>query len=172
MRVVPDREMPAAGQVAALDQVAVGEQHRRFGFVGLDARRVDRHHVGPVGKIGDAAKTLGFALRAIGAARAIKAGKLGVGRRVDQRFDFEREGPVRRLRDGQAIGRRNIAFGRQRGAVELERHQRQPVAVEHQRRAGALRIGLERQTVARTFVCVGCSEKSRETVSTSQSGGR
>ena len=98
MRIVPDREMPAAGQVAALDQIAVGQQHRGFGFVGFDARRVDRHHVGPVGEISDAAETLGFALRAISAARAVEAGELRVGGRIDQRFDFERERPVRRLR--------------------------------------------------------------------------
>jgi hypothetical protein len=69
-RVVPDREMPAgAGHVAGLDQVAVGEQHRRVGFLGLDAGGVDRHHVGPVGKIGDAPEALGLALGAVDRAR-------------------------------------------------------------------------------------------------------
>ena len=84
-RVVPDREMPAAGQVAALAQIAVGEQHRRLGLVGLDAGGVDRHHVRPVGEIGDAAEALGLALRAIGAARPVEAEELGVGGRIDQR---------------------------------------------------------------------------------------
>ena len=66
-RVVPDREMPAgAGHVAGGDEIAVGEQHRGVGFVGLDAGGVDRHHVGPVGEISDAAKAFGLALGAIG----------------------------------------------------------------------------------------------------------
>ena len=74
MRIVPDREMAAAGKRAAFDQIAVGQQHRRFGFVRFDPRRVDRHHVGPVREIGDAAETFGFALRAIGTARPVEPG--------------------------------------------------------------------------------------------------
>ena len=43
-------------------------------------------------------------------------------------------------------GRRDVAVGRQRRAVDLERDERQPVAVEHQRRGGAgLRIGPQLQ---------------------------
>ena len=91
VRIVPDREMPAAGEIAAVDQVAVRQQHRSFVFVGLDARGVDRHHVGPVGEIGDAAEAFGLALRAVGAARAVKPGELGIGGRIDQRLDFQRE---------------------------------------------------------------------------------
>ena len=145
MRIVPDREMPAAGKIAALDQIAVRQQHRRFGFVGFDARGVDRHHVGPVGEISDAAEAFGFALRAIGAARAVQAGELGVGGRIDQRLDLQRERAVRHLRNGQAVGRRHIAFRRQRGSVELERGEREPVAVEHQRGGRGRRVGLERE---------------------------
>ena len=145
MRVVPDGEMAAAGKIAAVGQIAVRQQHRRFVFVGFDARRVDRHHVGAVGEIGDAAETFRLALRAVGAAGAVKPRQLGVGGRVDQRFDLQRERPVRRLRDGEAVRRRHIAVRRQRGAVELERRKRQAIAVEHQRRGGGCRIGLERQ---------------------------
>ena len=73
-RIVPDREMPAVPGTSPLrDEIAVGEQHRRFGFVGLDARRVDRHHVRPVEEIGDAAEAFGLALRAVGAARRGRA---------------------------------------------------------------------------------------------------
>ena len=65
-----------------------------------------------------------------------------------------------------------IAVGRQRGAVELERHQIEPVAVERPAAPPAIcGLGLS-ASVARTLVCVGCSETSSETVSTSQSGGR
>ena len=77
-RIVPDREMarrPASSP--AVDQIAVGEQHRRFAFVGLDARGVDRHHVGPVGEIGDAAKAFRLALGAIGAGRNGRAPSAG-----------------------------------------------------------------------------------------------
>jgi hypothetical protein len=70
--------MAAAGQVAAQDQVAVGEQDRCFRFVGLDARRVDSHHVRPIREIGDAAEAFRLALCAVGAARAIEAGELRV----------------------------------------------------------------------------------------------
>ena len=76
-RIVPDGEMAAAGQIAAVDEVAVGQQHRRFFLVGLDARGVDRHHVGPVEEIGDAAETFRLALRAIVAARCGKARRAG-----------------------------------------------------------------------------------------------
>ena len=74
--IVPDREMAAAGQIAALAQIAVGEQHRRFGLVGLDARGEDRHHVGTVGIIGDAAEAFGLALGAVVAARPVEPGEL------------------------------------------------------------------------------------------------
>ena len=143
-RVVPDREVPAARQVAVLDQIAVRQQHRRFGFVRLDAGGVDRHHVGTIGEIGDAAEAFGLALRAVGAGGAVKPGQLRVGGRIDQRLDLQRERPVRRLRDGQAVRRRGVAVGGQRLAVELERDQRQPIAVELERRGRAGGgIGLE-----------------------------
>ena len=91
-RIVPDREMPVgAGNVAVRDQIAVGEKHRRLGFVGFDARGVDRHHVRPVEEIGDAAKAFGLALRAIGGAGAVEAHELRVGRRIDDGLDLELE---------------------------------------------------------------------------------
>ena len=67
MGVVPDREMPRRpGNFAFINLVAVAEQHRNFHPLGLDARCINRQHVGPVEKIGDAAKSFGLALRAIG----------------------------------------------------------------------------------------------------------
>ncbi len=144
-RVVPGGEVAAAGQIARIDKVAVRQQHRRFGFVGLDARGVDRHHVGAVGEVGDAAEALGLALRAVIAAGAVEPGKLGIGGRVDQRLDLQREGAVRRLRDGEGVGRRQIIFRGQRGAVDLQRHQIDAVAVELQRRRRILRIRPQRQ---------------------------
>ncbi len=142
--IVPDREVAAVAEIAAVGQVAVGEQHWRVCLVGLDPRRIDRHHVGPVREIGDAAKAFGLALRAPCAAGAIEAGQLGVGGRIDQRFDFEREGSARRLRDREPLRRRGVLIRGQVPAVEPERHQREPVSVERQRRGRAgRRIGLE-----------------------------
>ena len=145
MRVVPDREMAPAGQIAAVGEVAVRQQHRRLGFFGLDAGGVDRHDVGPVGEIGDAAEAFRLALGAPGAAGAVKSGKLSVGGGIDQRLDLQRERAVRRLRDGELVGRDQVAVGARIGAVDLERLERQPVAVEHQGRGRAVRIGLELQ---------------------------
>ena len=172
-RIVPDREMPAAGQLALLGEIAVGEQHRRLGFVRLDARGVDRHHVGPVGEVGDAAEALGLALRAVVAARTIEPGELRVGLRIDQRLDLERERPVRRLRDGEAV-RASRRSGRPRAA--RRRSSAKPASAPSPSStsgAGAPAAGLGLSfSVARTGVCVGCSLTSRSTVSTSQSGGR
>ena len=69
MRIVPDREMAAAGPASPLStRLPFDEQHGASRLVSFDTRGVDRHYVRPVGKIGDAAETLGLALRAIGAA--------------------------------------------------------------------------------------------------------
>ena len=171
-RIVPDREMPVgAGHVALGDQIAVGEKDRRFAFVGLDARGVDRHHVGPVEEIGNAAETFGLALCAIGGAGAVKSHELGVGRRIDHGLDLERERLVRRLRDGELVRRRHEGFGRQRLAVERERPELEFLAVEHQRRRRCSAVRLER-SLERTVVAVGSSETSSSTVSINQSGGR
>ena len=143
-RIVPDREMPVgAGHVALGDQIAVGEKDRRFAFVGLDARGVDRHHVGPVEEIGNAAETFGLALCAIGGACAVKSHELGVGRRIDHGLDLERERLVRRLRDGELVRRRHEGFGRQRLAVERERPELEFLAVEHQRRRRCSAVRLD-----------------------------
>ncbi len=124
-------------------EIAVGEQHRRFVFVGFDAGGVDRHHVRPVEEVGDAAKTLGLALRAIGVAGAVKPHELGIAGWIDDGFDVELERPVRRLRDGEPLGRGDEVFRRQRLAVERERDELQLLAVEHERRRRARGVGLE-----------------------------
>ena len=144
-RIVPDGEMAAgARQVACFGHIAVGEQHRRVGFVGLDAGGVDSHHVGTVGEIGDAAKTFGLALGAIDPTRAIEAHQLRVGGWVDLGLDLEPERPRRRLRDGQAVRGGDVLFCRQGGAVEQKRFEHEPVAVEHERRRrAAVRARLE-----------------------------
>jgi hypothetical protein len=143
---MPDREMPAVRKLARLAQVTVGEQHRRLGLVGLDTGGEHRHHVRPVRVIGDAAEAFGLALGAVVAARTVEPGELQIGLRIDQRLDFQRERPVRRLRDGEAVGGREIMVGRDRRAVDLERDERESIAVEHQRgRRPSRGIGLELQ---------------------------
>ena len=124
--------------------------------VRLDARGVDRHHVRPVGVIGDAAEALGLALRAVVAARAVEAGELGVGLRIDQCLDLQRERPVRRLRDGEAArasrdsGRRQAS--RRRSSATPASARRRPAPSG----AGAPAAGLGLSfSVARTGVCVG-----------------
>ena len=78
--IVPHREVPVVpGTSPCSIEIAVGEQDRRLALVGLDARRVDRHHVRPVEEIGDAAKAFRLALRAIDAVRAVEAHQLRVG---------------------------------------------------------------------------------------------
>ena len=59
-----------------------------------DRHGVARHHVGPVGEIGDAAEALGLALGAEIAARGVEAGERGVALRRDarQRLQHRRVG--------------------------------------------------------------------------------
>jgi len=119
--LVPGGEVTGrARHVASGDQIAVGEQNRRFSFVGLDARCVDRHHVRPVEEISDAAEAFGLALGAVGGAGAIKPHQLRIAGRIDDGFDLEFERPVRRLRDGQLVGRGDEVLLRQRLAVDRQ----------------------------------------------------
>src|SRR5665213_4454790 len=73
MRVVPGDVLlfPLAARLAG---ISVGQQDRIALLVGDDPHPEARRHVGPVDKIGDAAKALGFALRAEIAARGVEAG--------------------------------------------------------------------------------------------------
>jgi hypothetical protein len=107
--------MPAAREIAALDQIAVGQQHRIGALRGFDARGVDGEIVGAVEEIGDAAETLRLALRAEDALRDIEP---------FQRVLFAGEISV-------AISsvKRRDAMDRQRLVVELvavRRHERLP----------------------------------------------
>ncbi len=57
----------ALARAAALDRVAVGEQHAGFVGVGFDTHRIGGQDIGSVEEIGDPAKALGFALCAVDA---------------------------------------------------------------------------------------------------------
>ena len=113
-----------------VDEVAVGEEHRRLGFLRLDARGVGREHVGPVEEIGDAAKAFGLALGAPVAARPVKPHQLGVGGGIDLGDEREREGLRRHAADFEAVGLRVVAVGRQRHSVECDRDEGEFVAGE------------------------------------------
>ena len=101
-RIAPDREVPARPRLARRFEIAVGEQHRRFGLVRLEPHAIGREHVGPIEEIGDAAEAFGLALRAIGRARAIEPHQLGVGGRIEPRLDAQRERPARRVGEREA----------------------------------------------------------------------
>jgi hypothetical protein len=145
-RIVPHGEMPSgAGHVALGNEIAVGQQHRCFAFVGFDARGIDRHDVRPVKEIGDAAKALGFALGAIGLASAVQPHELRVAHGIDNRLDFKLEWAVRRLRNGESVGSGDEVFRWQLLAVDCQRNKLQVFAVENERRrrTGRIRFDLE-----------------------------
>ena len=145
-RIVPDHEMPRGPlDVAASDEIAVREQNRHLVLVRFDTRRVDRHDVRAVKKIGNAPKTLGLALSAIGRTGPVQAHEPGIRRGIDGGLDFELESPVRRLRDGKLIGRGGEALGGQRLAVERDRDELEFVAIKHERHRCARTAGLDFQ---------------------------
>ena len=122
-----------AGQVAALDEVAVGEEDRRLRLRRLDAGGEDREHVRPVEIVGDAAEALRLALGAPGAARPVEAHQPGVCLRIELGDDlqFERSGGHRA--DGEHLRHRGVAVGGEAGAVERHRQELQFVADEDER---------------------------------------
>ena len=132
-RIVPHREMFAAGKIAVVDQIAVRQQHGIFLFVRFDAGGVDRQIVGTVEEIGDAAEAFGFALRAEDVARFVETGERSVRRRRKFRDDVEREA-FRQVRDRQRRVVLLVVGRRQRLAVHRHRDQRQMFAVQNQRR--------------------------------------
>ena len=116
-RVFPEREVPAPGQAAVLDQVAVGEQHRTGRPVRLDPHAVARHDVGPVGEIGDLAKALRLALGAEHAVRDVQALERGVALGADAHRALEGERGGQVVHD-QMIVVDLVAIAAQRLAVE------------------------------------------------------
>ena len=91
VRVYPFCKMPAVFQMALLDQVAVGQQHRKIGFVGAQRDGEQRHHIRAIQEITDASETLGFALREERILADVQAGELGVLRRIAGGENFQLE---------------------------------------------------------------------------------
>ena len=136
-------------------------------MLGLDPRRIDREDVRAIREIGDAPKTLRLALGAISAARAVKAGELGVGCRIELRLDIEHEAPRGRCDEGERGLAQPIFMSLEPAPIKRDRDERELVRVEQEGSALQLRFGFGAKAVrARTRVARGSSEKSRSTVST------
>jgi hypothetical protein len=129
VRVFPLGPMAASGQFTAAGRVAVGEQHRAGGAVGLDGDGVARHHIRPVRKEGDAAEALRLALREVVAAGEVEAGELRIrlGRDLYECLQYE---GVRHILDPQSAGREgDDAVGGQQRSIQAggEQHQLLPI---------------------------------------------
>ena len=136
-RIAPDRPVTPTLALAGGFEIAIGEQHRRFRLVRLEPHAIGREHVGPVGEVGDAAKALRLALRAIGRARTIEPHQLSVGGRIQNGLKAQRERPTRRTGQREAGGRSLEGAGGERRPIERGGDQIELVAVELQRRVRA-----------------------------------
>ncbi len=135
--IVPHRIVLVVAERAAVDQVAVRQQHRGEGAVRRHPHVEQREDVRAVEIVGDAPEALGLALRAPGAARAIEAHEPGVLLRLDQHLGLEHEALPWRLGDREA-GRRLVIGGEgERQAVDGDRGELQPFAVEDERQCRA-----------------------------------
>ena len=109
--VVPDGVVAAVGQGAALQAVAVGEQHRSGGLVGLDPHLEAAEQVRAVGMEADAPEPLGFALGGEHPAAGIEPFQGGVGLRLDPHPAGEHEWPRRWRQDHQPITLQLVGAG-------------------------------------------------------------
>ncbi len=118
--VFPPGQVTAVVQRRGLDEVAVGQQHRVAGLVGAQRDRVDRHHVGAVEEVGDAAEALGLALREEAAARGVEARQRGVLVRRAGVADLQRE-----VRVGHVVDDQLMAFLAEGHALAVDQHAQQ-----------------------------------------------
>ncbi len=132
--VVPFHEMPPVLRLAALHRVAVRQQNGLALPVACDPRAEHGHVVRPVEIIGDPAKALRLALRAIDALREIEPLKRRVLLRRACRHRFERELALRRLVDRQRLVVDAVAVRSERLAVQPHFEKVQLLAIEHERR--------------------------------------
>ena len=144
MGILPDRVMavgPCDGTV--LDAIAIGEQNWRIGCFCFDAHPVNGHHIGPVGEIADAAEAIGLALRAIDAIRAIEPHQFGIGGRIDDGFNAQRERALRRGGEDQLVLANAVSGGAKPRAIHKQRLQFQLIAIAMQRNHArcAVRVG-------------------------------
>src|SRR6516165_8275104 len=78
VRVDPFRPVPAVARLAALDRIAVRQQHRKARLLSDDRCRVPGHDIRPIGEIGDPAKAFRLALSAEISARHVEPREGGV----------------------------------------------------------------------------------------------
>ena len=143
--VVPDGVVAPARQGAGLQTVAVAEQHRTAGPLGLDAHPEAAEQVGAVGVEGDAAEALGLALGGEQAAAQVEALQGGVGLRVYAHPALQHERLPGWLGQQQAFAVEGIGRPGKCLAVELEVEQLQLEAPQPQRTGFRLRVGPEGQ---------------------------
>ena len=137
--VLPAGPVPAPGQVLDCRQVAVAEQYRVARLVGVDAYSEHRHHIGPIGVVGNLAKTVGLALGAEHGMGLIQPVQRGVVPGMDP-------GPALQLKAGghhgdfEPLRSHGKALGAQLLSIQAQAEQLEPRAVQLQgcRRARAL----------------------------------
>ncbi len=92
-RILPYRPVHPAVALAAVDGIAVGQQHGIANPVGAHPDAITAEHVRPVREEGDPAEAFGLALRAEQPARGIKPHQLAVLLRHDRDFGLDRRRP-------------------------------------------------------------------------------
>ena len=124
-RVVPDgvvTRFPAGPrrQIAALDAVAVGEQHRATGPVGLDPHPEAAEQVGAIRVVGDAAEPFRLALGGDHPPADVEPFEGGVGPRIEPHRTGDDERLLGRLQHQQAVALQPVGVGGQGHAIELQ----------------------------------------------------
>jgi len=127
--------MHAVAKIAFTDQISVRQQHRKIGLVSAKGDPVNRQHIGTIREVGDATKTLGFALgaeRTVGDVQALEREVCG---RVERGGDRELCGACSQCRGvhGDAIGRLDVISRGERPIIQRNQFQRQSLAKQHQR---------------------------------------
>ena len=121
-------------------------------FVSAQQDRVAGHHVRPVQEIGDAAETLGLALREERIVADVQAHQLGVldGCAGGEDFQLER---IKTL--GQALQHQLAAIHLERGALAVDQHARQVqlFAVQPQRLGRHVRVAANHHLVENAGLC-------------------
>ena len=161
MRVGPDDAMTTATGVLDLAGIAVRQHHRHARLVGGDRGGKARHHIRPIGEIGNATETLSLALGEVAAVRCIESRQLRVVLRRNARFNLQRRG-VRHVGDQQFAIRQHVTIGAEFRAIQHDPDQRHSLAVQRQRRGAVGRGRIAPQRHTRTNLCRRLVEVERQ----------
>ena len=163
MRVDKARPVAPIRQFAGAVGIAVREQQRKACRICAQRDRVAREHVGAIGKRGDAAKTLRFALgqqeAAVQRAAQVQALQRGIALRRDAHARLDDRACVQ-ARDRQALRGARVLGRAEHAIVDAHVEQLQSFGVELERRVG-LR-GVLRRDQARRHLGRGRIEIERE----------